>query len=234
MSNLELLLSLKWYFELKNLSLKNILLFHSPLSVEQRNDLRLYYSQYFSALLSATELLRDKNYNKNSIAFVASLKSQFVFDEYTEGEINYSYLRELRNSAIHRGIDLTSSAHINNDNIPMMIAPSVKNQSGNKEYTPFGYYLIDIISKCEIIIPHIVIDHLVQFQMFELKETPKYLYEQSLQYLENSTTIPDWAKKIGKEAMQSIDFETMQEQQIKNCITALKVDILEIRKSATS
>lgn len=233
MNNLELLSSLKWYFELKNLSLKNILTFHTPLSIEQQNDLRLYYSQYFSALLSATELLRDQKYNKNSIAFVTSLKLKFVFDEDTDGEINYSYLRELRNSAIHRGMDLTSSAHINNDNIPMMIAPSVKNQSGNKEYTPFGYYLMDIISKCEMIIPSIVLAHLEKFQMFEITEKPEYLLEQALKYLKNSTVVPEWVQNMGKEAMQSIDFGTIQRDQVKNCVDAMKVDILEIRKSVT-
>jgi hypothetical protein len=114
----------------------------------------------------------------------------------------------------------------------MMIASPVKNQSGNIEYTPFGYYLIDIISKCEMIIPNRVIDHLEQFQMFEVTNKTEYLLEQSLQYLENSTVVPEWAKKMGKEAMKSIDFEAMQKQQIQNCIDAIKMDILNIRENA--
>ncbi len=58
----EIISSLKWYFQAKNLALKNALSIRTPLSVNQQNDMRTYYSLYFANLLSATEMLLEKEY----------------------------------------------------------------------------------------------------------------------------------------------------------------------------
>ena len=106
----ERLSALKWYFESKNLSLKNALSLRTPLQAEQQKELRLYYSEYFASLISATELLFEDAYPHKE-QFSAALYAGFVFDQLPDGEHNYSYVRELRNSVIHRGLDLCSAGH---------------------------------------------------------------------------------------------------------------------------
>ena len=73
MYKLEVLRTLKWFFESKNLSLANALIFRAQLSVESQKDLRLYYGQYFIGILSATEFLLDKKYPYNK-----EFKSTFI------------------------------------------------------------------------------------------------------------------------------------------------------------
>lgn len=121
MHKLEVLGVLKCYFESKNLSLKIALKFRAPLSVENMADLRLYYSQYFVSLLSATEFLFDKEYLFHK-EFKCWLYEKFVFNGANNGEENYLYLRELRNAIVHRGYDILNASRFIK-NFPLIIAP---------------------------------------------------------------------------------------------------------------
>lgn len=175
----------QWYFEIKNLSLKNIFHIRCPLSVESQHDLRLYYSQYFSSLLSAIELILEQKEPESSI-FRENLYQGLSFNEFADGEQNYSYIRELRNSIIHRGLDVTSSAHINED-FPMMIAPSpIKNRGGNKSYQPFGFYLIELIQKCEEVIGGLILNFFKENGYFDLKNDTDKLRNEIKEFLVNS------------------------------------------------
>ena len=63
--------TLRWHFEAKNLALQNALRLRCPLSVEQSKALRLYYSEYLAHLVSATDLLLEKEslYVNRDVAF---------------------------------------------------------------------------------------------------------------------------------------------------------------------
>lgn len=219
----EILSAVRWYFELKNLSLKNALLLRCPLSVEMQKDLRQFYSQYFSGLLSATELLLEKEY-KNHIAFKKTLESGFIFDGYPDGESNYSYLRELRNSVIHRGLDISSASHIH-DNFPLLISPSpITNRSGKSSYIAFGYYLIEIIRKCESVIGNIFLDHFHAFDLFNFRLSEDEVGPLRKKYILESTAMPDWVKKMALEAID-FDHEAVHKASIDNLVNILKTDV---------
>ena len=155
----EILSAVKWYFELKNLLLKNALALRCPLSVEDQKDFRQYYSQYFAGLLSATELLLEKEY-PNRAGFKKRLEEKLTFEKFPDGKKNYAYLRELRNSIIHRGLNISSAAHINGD-LPLIISPSpVTNRGGPAGYNTFRFYLIEVIEKCESVIGEVFLTHI--------------------------------------------------------------------------
>lgn len=81
----EMLSAVKWYFELKNLSLRNALVLRCPLSVDNQKDLRQYYSQYFAGLLSATELFLEKEYPNNT-SFRNLLYKKLSLENFPDGE----------------------------------------------------------------------------------------------------------------------------------------------------
>jgi len=226
-TNFELLMSIKWYFEVKNFSLRKILEIKAPLSVIKQNELRLYYSQYFTSLLSATELLLDEKENNNAKSFKIELVDTFVFNNYIDGNFNYGYLRELRNSIIHRGMDLSSSAHFEED-FPLFLSPAVFNRSQNQEYEPFDLYLIQIIEKCELYIPTIIYNYLEKFNMLELEKMSDELLRESLIFLNNlpKNQIPNWVKKKTIEVMSKIDFRLIQNDSIKECVKMIKTNEL--------
>jgi hypothetical protein len=221
----EILSSVKWYFELKNLSLNNALSLRCPLSVEEQKNSRQYYSQYFLGLLSATEMLLEKEY-KNHEAFKMALEKGFVFDNYTDGEGNYSYLKELRNSVIHRGLNIDSAAHIYS-NFPLLIAPSpVTNRSGKNSYIAFGYYLIEIINRCESIIGNIFLDHFQEFGLFNIRLSKKEAEALMRKHILESIAMPEWAKKMALESNIDIDHEVVHQNSIDNMVNILKTDVL--------
>lgn len=231
-TNFELLMSVKNSFELKNLSLKKILEIKTPLSVEQQIELRLYYSQYFTSLISTTELLLDKNENNNYKTFDKKLKEKFIFGNFLNGYNNYGYIKNIRNSIIHRGMDINSSTHFEN-NIPLIIAPEkVQDKWNHNTYFAFEFYLIDVIKKCESYIPNIIFDYFQEFNILKIEETQEELFQKSVEELDNISDLimPILVKNMAKESMPNVDYITMRKNLILRCLNELKVDLLEVKQ----
>lgn len=223
--NSEMLSSVKWYFDIKNLSLKNALLLHCPLSLENQKDLRIYYSQYFSGLLSATELFLDENY-PHRLEFKDTLYNGLSFKDFPNGKNNYSYLRELRNSIIHRGLDINSAVHIVND-FPMIIAPSpVTNRSKKSEYIAFDYYLINLIEKCESIIGTVFLNHIEEFGLFQIEIPQEEIIKMSKEFISNASAVPDWVKDMALSAVEKIDHSVIHQDFVNSLKETLKINIL--------
>src|SRR5688572_3746471 len=126
-ANRDMLYSLSWYMSARQTALRAALSFRTQLSVTDQTDMRVHYSGYFVNLLAATELFRETTTLQPN-DFEGQLYSRLVFDGFPDGEANYSYIRELRNAVVHRGLDVTSAAHIDG-NFPMVLAkPKVQNQ----------------------------------------------------------------------------------------------------------
>lgn len=66
-----------------------------------------------------------------------------------DGRYNASYLRELRNAAIKRGVDITSKGKVANDQT-CALAPEVSDRSREKSYRPFDPWLRNIFHHADI------------------------------------------------------------------------------------
>jgi hypothetical protein len=221
----EIVSGLRWYFQAKNLALKNALSIRCPLSVDQQNDIRIYYSLYLANLMSATEMLLEKEY-PFSQDFKQELEASLSFSSFTDGENNYAYLRELRNAVIHRGFDICNAAHIKDD-MPLMIPPqSIDNRSGKKSYSAFGFYLLEMISKCEDTIGPLIKRHLQSKGLLQPFFTQEQLAAEAKVHLSSSVVIPDWVKNMGLDQVDKIDHEKIQLEQIKSFIAVLHENVL--------
>lgn len=216
----EILCALNWYFESKNLALKNALRFRCPLSVEQQRELRQYYSEYFAGLVSATELLLESEY-KHCVEFKTALENTFVFDSLPDGERNYVYIRELRNSIIHRGLDVSAAAHVHNDFL-LLVAPSpVSNRKGNKEYQALGFYLLDVISKCEAVIGPLIARHLEEVGLLKPEFTQEQAIENAKVFMAECSAMPERVKASAHEAIATVDHIEVQMAAIKSLVDVL-------------
>lgn len=221
----EMLSAVKWYFELKDLSLRNAIALRCPLSVESQKDLRQYYSQYFAGLLSATELFLEKEYPNNT-RFRDLLYKKLTFEDFPGGEKNYSYLRELRNSIIHRGLDISSVAHIKDD-FPLIVSPSpVTNRSGTISHIAFGHYLIEVIEKCEGVMRDVFLEHFEEFSLLDKRLPQEKFIELSEKSISNSTVMPDWAKKLTLTSIKDINHKEVHLASMSSLIETLKTDVL--------
>lgn len=223
--NEEILSAIRWYFESKNYHLEEALKVVTPLSREDSKRLRICYSNYFVAVMSALELLQDSNY-QNKEKFKSSLFSGFIFEGFPNGEENYSYLKELRNCIVHRGYDITMAAHTPGGH-PLLIAPkSIPNRNGNKEYNTFGKCLLEIVANIESVVGGLVYDHVVEVGLFEETLSQGEKVSRIKGFITGTDIIPDEFKEMMLNSISEIDFGEMSENQSSNFEEFVKFSVL--------
>jgi len=209
------------YFSSKRTALRSALQLRSPLSVEQAEDLRVHYSNYFINLLSGIDLVRDYGH-VDWKAFMNELEATFVTPHAVDGKMNYWYVRELRNSIVHRGMDIFTAASFPN-NFPLLIAPqTVTNLDGTKIYQRFGVLLIQIVGLCEAVIGPLVEVHLRKAGLFSLQVEPEIWRAETIAAIESSDFVPDWVKKMTPEALEHVDVSVVHQATVNKLIDVLK------------
>lgn len=217
----DLLNSLAMYFSSKRTALRSALQLRAPLSVGQAEDLRVHYSNYFISLLSGLDLVRDSK-AVDWKAFTQDLESKFVTPHAPEGKQNYGYVRELRNSIVHRGMDIASAASFPN-NVPLLIAPqTVTNLKGTEVYQRFGVLLIQIIGLCEVVIGPLLEQHMQSAGLFTIQVQPEVWRADIISAVESLDFMPDWAKKMVPEALKNVDPSVVHQSTIEKLLDVLK------------
>jgi hypothetical protein len=193
-----MLYSLSWYMSARQTALRAALSFHTPLSVTEQTDMRVHYSGYLLNLLAATELLRETT-TLQLDDFESQLYSRLIFDGFQDGKANYSYLRELRNAVVHRGLDITSGAHIDGT-FPMIIAePTIQNNPGaktQKTFLAFDKYLLHVIEKCESVVGPLMLDYLIQAGVSDAAIDIQGAEAEYLDAVQQSHAMPDDVKAM--------------------------------------
>jgi hypothetical protein len=225
--NEEILSSIKWYFEAKNLSLKNAISIQLPLSVEAQKDIRLYYSQYFVYLLSAMELLLEKEY-PHKADFEKILIASFTFPGFPNAMENYYFLRELRNSIIHRGYDITTSAHTKDNKILFIAPDKVKSRNEKVEYQAYGFYILEIIEKTEKVVGKMFCTYIDNVGLLQPSIHHGEILKHAISFVANTNLkiMPQWAKEMALEALPTIDFEAIQKSQFSELKEILMTNVI--------
>ncbi|WP_128690023.1 hypothetical protein [Chromohalobacter israelensis] len=219
----ELIFSIEWYVKSKNLSLKNALDIRCPMDVETQEEHRQYYSQYLSSVLSITELLCDR---------ATPLRDEFreklyltLESNHQDGEQYYGYLRELRNSVVHRGGNLTAAAHIAND-FPLVLAPNpVKNRKGNKVYEAPEKYFLAIIEHLEAVLPPMIVSHIKENGWDSVRRSNDEAQEELRQSIEESEAMPVWVKRKAVKSIRDIDLLAIQKQKMELALKTIEATV---------
>jgi hypothetical protein len=183
-------------------ALRAALSFRAQLSAIDQADMRVHYSGYFLNLLAATELLRETTVLESG-DFEGRLYSHFVFDGFQDGAANYSYIRELRNAVVHRGLNITSAAHFIG-NFPMILAePKVQNQRRTKTFLAFDKYLLHLIVKCESVVGSVMLDCLSAAGILDATIDAEAAVAEYYETIEQSHAVPDGIKAMAL----AIEFE---------------------------
>lgn len=207
MKKRETVLSVKWYLEMKNFSLSKALAFQTPLSVEDQHAIRMYYSQYFVGLMSAVDYCSDGKSDSHK-QFLNDLKDALAFD--ADNENNYCYLRELRNSVVHRGMDIIGAAHVVNDMFFFVAPEQVFNCNGKRSYKRFGYYLIEILDRAESVIGPLLLDFLEREKCFDAVIIDKKVaIKERRNNILRCDVMPDWAKQMALSSLNEVDYDKM-------------------------
>jgi len=90
--NEEILSAIQWYFESKNFHLEKAIAVRAPVTIEDKKEIRIAYSNYFISLMAAIEVLLESSYRHHQ-DFRVDLYEALAF-EGRSGENSYNYLRE--------------------------------------------------------------------------------------------------------------------------------------------
>lgn len=136
---LRLLSKMSYFAKCKKQCLQHMLKLCPPVTDELCAHLDIYYTSYFAFFVGLLDFLIE---NK--------LLTKDMCVKFFETENNYYYIRNLRNSIIHRAEDLSNQCivHDSSDTI-IPVVPTVLGQNKETEYTCFCDTLLGVIKKCE-------------------------------------------------------------------------------------
>ncbi len=194
-----------FYMRNKRYAVSRLKTFIPPLDDMRLAEMQVAYGLYFNSLISVIDYI-----NKD----LAQAKIVNDLITIVGGEENYGYIRELRNSIIHRGLDVSSAGTaIENLNIIVPFSPYyVQNQSGNKKYYPFTNNLLQLVKKTESI-NLFIFNICKQLQITEYKPMTKESYK--LRII-NDPYMPDDVKRMALKTTMNFDKINQELEQIHN------------------
>lgn len=223
---LEILATAMWYIEAKNFALEQAIALRYPLSVDMQKAHRLSYSNYFINLVSLISLFKEEAYPHNQ-DFQSRFDNEFPFGKKRTSSCDYNYIKELRNSIVHRGLDITASAG-SIENFPLVLAPQqVWDRKQSQSYKAFGLYILDIVAHCEEVVGDILHAHLEDANLLKPHLSHDESVAQVADFMAQTPGIPLWAKEMSMHAIAKLDHVAIQEEQLSLFIRMLKYNPLE-------
>ncbi len=191
---------IKWYYSSKNFALDHALNYLEPLSTENQTALRFYYSQYFSSLCSGIEVVSSNPFGED---FKTCLYNNMTIAG-VNGKEAILYVKELRNTLVHRGGDITSSA-IFKDKLPLLVAPNVRDRHGSL-IKPFHPFILQIIDECEEKIGKSIAEHIKKFDAQWPSLTLDEARKEAVIFINESGLIPEDGKNLAIQIINSESF----------------------------
>ena len=165
-------------------------------------DLRMHHSLFFVNLMSTVDHVKDylKDNKAEHAAFINRIENGFGKSD------DYCYVRELRNSVVHRGFDLSAAGHSDQTTVYVLCPATVVNHSGKKTYSCSFTYLFELAQKCREVIDPAITDVLEGLNLFDpqLHEPNR---AETINAIDSATEMPDWGKALAKEAFDRMDFK---------------------------
>lgn len=227
--------SLALYLATRRTALRSALKLRVPLTTEDADDLRIHYSNYFVNLMSASDLVKENDLLQGKV-FEEVLKSRFGATG-TPEETNYSYVRELRNSIVHRGLDLVQAANIVGD-FPLLVSPSpVKNFKGTRDYPAFGHYVLEVVQRCEEVVGPSIESHLNALGILDKEPDIEAYAEMDRQAFRSSSDMPEWVKQAALNSLCAAEYalvHSVRMEQLRELLKPLSLDALLVPNTSVA
>ncbi|NWA86129.1 hypothetical protein [Pseudomonas sp. D2002] len=184
-----------WHLEFAAFSAAEITNFKPPADAFK---MRMHYSLYASNLLGAVDAVRDAL----GTGFETKIKSALSLGRFS-GEEVLGYLRELRNGAVHRGVDLTAGGLVMGD-VVCAVAPSqVTNRGGEKVYSAPTQLLIDLFRHGDEKMKPILEEALEPALSTLSASASECDVAQAYDFIDSVAHMPEWVKKKARQSLSA-------------------------------
>lgn len=188
MENDDLFSGLIWHLQCMELAAAEIDQQRPPADLFQ---MRMHYSLYIVNLMSAVDMVAETC----GSGFSENLADEMKMANASGADV-VSYLRELRNSIIHRATDPTSEGSVVEGRVVAMAPRTVYSRNGRREiYAPCDL-LRDLLIHCDNKAKPAIEDSLrVRFDTAAIRD-PKALLDEAFNHFGEASHIPEWAKSM--------------------------------------
>ena len=205
-----------WYCECKKLALDQIRAFVPPAN---SHNMRMYYSLSLTNLLALIDLSEEVFGGHISTDWENTLEG---IGGHT-GKNNAAYVRELRNAAIHRGLDITSSGTVLAGHVYAVAPVEIQDRWARKPpYNTFAPLLINLFEICDQRVSSIIFSsaetELTASEEIDV-ERERIIY---LEEVDRSIHMPEWVKKSAREMVNEIPFQILYANQIEKLRSLLR------------
>ncbi len=180
-------------------------------------DMEIYHYLYFSNGLAAVDLVGEVFYGRDfrrpayGTDYERSLSAAFDFGlarvpkhKGKAGTEAYAYVRELRNSIVHRGLDSAAAGHATDDLVFALCPAEVRDFAGNNAYSSPCTYMVELAELANVAFDKVVDEELCKYRVFE-SGPPQVTAQDLIDFLKSSDAMPDWAKTMASQAFTSMD-----------------------------
>jgi len=219
--------SINWYLTKTNNAIEKISKIFIP---ADGKELRFQYSSLIESLFSTVDYMidnnkffsRDKNYIHTEIAGKLG----------TEGKEILPYMRELRNSVVHRGLDISARGDVIKGRIALHAPTGITDQWGKAKTNPSESILDFLLCDLDRVIKELVNDELTRVG-FLTKDDSQAITSiaQGIKTLELPNNVPEYAKALFAKYQSSLDMHTANQHAA--CIYNASIDNLKENLSIT-
>ncbi|HEY1794682.1 MAG TPA: hypothetical protein VGG57_01050 [Stellaceae bacterium] len=204
---------LLWYLESRNWAFEKIKVARHG---SNSSDLRIHHSLFFINFMSAIEHVID--YLKRNKVDPKTFKDQ-VRNGFGKTD-DYCYVRELRNSVVHRGLDPSAAGHSDQTTLRVLCPATVEDRKG-KPYSCSFKYLVELAQKCREATDPAITNILEGLDLFN-PQLHKPNRAETIKAVDRATEMPDWAKALAKQAFGRMDFEDATSHLAKSRVDTMR------------
>lgn len=162
----------------------------------------------------------DKNAHKR---FKKILHENLDANSDQNGEGILNYVRELRNSIVHRGCNIFSMATLTNTGIPILIIPKeIPDQRYRNLYYTDEVILLKLIKKLDLATCSAILEHLNNEKLYETNITVKQQIDKTNSLIKQNSFMPEWVKREAIKSIKPEYFQSAKRSKVKNLKSLLK------------
>lgn len=203
--------SLAWYAEAKNLALEEVVKFVPPADPKR---MRLFHDLYLVNMLALVDLASEIFGDEVRTGWLEALEGVGGLG----AENNNSYLRELRNGAVHRSLDITAAGIVIEGVVCAVSPQEVWNRTGLAgPFKAFSPLLRNVFAICEDTIAA-VIGPMVREANHESVIPSEEEFERTFHdAIDGAPHMPDWAKDMARLHVSYAHFSEAHAYQLRQC-----------------
>lgn len=179
-------------------------------------DLEVHQYLYISNALASADFVGETLFGKDfrSPAYETDYERSLIaaFDAAPKssssatGREAYAYVRELRNSVVHRGLGSATAGHANDSFVFALCPTSVTDSTGKNTYQSPWKYMVELAIAANLAFNSVIYAELQKRHYFDPENFKIAPLSETLSAIDANDAMPDWAKAMAREAFAKLDY----------------------------